>query len=351
MLLSSHTAIKSLTQQLIDLTAFIVKNKMRLIVFLSSALVLLGINQAAAELNIEQSLAKQQGIILYNQLKAVSATPLLRVAAEAGDHEAQYYLAESLRQKNSYMNPEAKKWYEAAATQGDLYAMIQLGRDKNDLCKLANDCPTTEKKPSDWLNKAYSLAHPKAEDGNAEAMYIMYELTLDKTWLQKSAAKNHHISQYLLATSFKQGDGFFLPWKRSEAVEKLFKASAEGGYPPSMMEYGALLYEEGDLEGFRHWNEQAALAGYATTVYGYGSDLAHEPDTYGFPFDVVKGYALVYTLKELDGGGGLQARVESKLLKIEAKMTADQITEGKQLAKKWKSTHAPLSFFPDKLSQ
>lgn len=231
---------------------------------------------------------KSSGIILYNQLKTISATPLLRIAAEAGDHEAQYYLAESLRQKNSYMNPEAKKWYEMAADQGDLYAMIQLGRVKNDLCKLSEDCPATDKIPSDWLNQASSIAQPKAEDGNAEAMYIMYELTLDTTWLEKAAAKNHQISQYLLAKSYNQGDGFFLPWKRSEAVEKLFKASAESGYPPSMMEYGALLYEKGDIEGFRHWNEQAALASYATTVYGYGSDLAHEPDTYGFPFESLK---------------------------------------------------------------
>ena len=314
-------------------------------------LLLAGANQASAELNPEQLHAKRQGIILYNQLKAVSASPLLRIAAEAGDHEAQYYLAESLRQKNTYMNPEAKKWYEMAADQGDLYAMIQLGRVKNDLCKLSDDCPATEKKPSDWLNQASSIAQPKAEDGNAEAMYIMYELTLDTTWLEKAAAKSHQISQYLLAKSYNQGDGFFLPWKRSEAVEKLFKASAESGYPPSMMEYGALLYEKGDIEGFRHWNEQAALASYATTVYGYGSDLAHEPDTYGFPFDVVKGYALVYTLKELDGGGGLQERVESKLPKIEAKMTAEQIAEGKKFAKEWKATHAPLSFYPDKLSR
>jgi hypothetical protein len=43
--------------------------------------------------------------------------------------------------------------------------------------------------------------------------------------------------------------------------------------------------------------------------------------------------------------------VESKLPKIEAKMTAEQISEGKQLAKEWKATHAPLPFYPDKLSR
>lgn len=304
-----------------------------------------------AELTSQQRTAKDNGIVLYNQYKAISAIPFLTIAAEAGDHEAQYFLAEAIRRNNRHMTLEAQNWYEKAAEQEDFYAMIQLGRDKNDLCKLSDTCPATERKPSHWLNQASSIAQLKAENGNAEAMYIMYELTLDTTWLEKAAAKNHQFSQYLLAKSYNQGDGFFLPWKRSEAVENLFRDSAEGGYPPSMMEYGALLYEKGDIGGFRHWNEQAALASFATTVYGYGSDLAHEPDTYGFPFDVVKGYALVYTLKELDGGGGLQTRVESKLPKIEAKMTAEQIAEGKKLAKEWKANHAPLSFYPDKLSR
>jgi TPR repeat protein len=84
---------------------------------------------------LEQQAAKTQGITLYNQHKAVSATSFLTIAAEAGDQEAQYYLGESLRRKNHYMNPEARKWYEAAAEQGDLYAMIQLGRNDDDLCK------------------------------------------------------------------------------------------------------------------------------------------------------------------------------------------------------------------------
>lgn len=49
-------------------------------------------------------------IILYNQLKSDSAIPFLTTASEAGDHEAQYFLAEALRKKNHYMDPEARKW-------------------------------------------------------------------------------------------------------------------------------------------------------------------------------------------------------------------------------------------------
>jgi TPR repeat protein len=307
-------------------------------------------NPASAELSSEQLSAKTQGITFYNQYTSVSATPFLTIAAEAGDHEAQYYLGESLRRKNHYMNPEARKWYEASAAQGDLYAMIQLGRIVKDLCTFSNNCPPNQKMPAEWLNQAKKIALPKAIQGDAEAMYIMYELTVDESWLEKSAIAGHALSQYWMGVIYRQGKGFFLPWKRGEEVEKWFKASAEGGNPRSMMEYGAILFEKGDIEGYRYWNEQAALVGYASTVYGYGSDLAHEPDLYGFPFDIIKGYALIYLLGELDGGGGLREMAESKLQKIAEKMTSEQIVEAKEFAKKWKATQAPLSFFPDKLN-
>src|SRR5688572_15998516 len=85
-------------------------------------------SSAFAQLSTEEQAAKVRGLILYNQYKAVTATPFLTVAAEAGDYEAQYYLGESFRRKNHYMNPEARKWYEASAAQGDLYAMRGRGR-------------------------------------------------------------------------------------------------------------------------------------------------------------------------------------------------------------------------------
>lgn len=49
---------------------------------------------------------KNEGIKLYNQYKA--AEMQLRIAAEAGDAEAQFYLAEELRKKKRYSNKEEK---------------------------------------------------------------------------------------------------------------------------------------------------------------------------------------------------------------------------------------------------
>jgi hypothetical protein len=315
------------------------------------ALVALSFSSAVwANLTAFEQTAKNRGVMLFNQYKPSESA--LRIAAEAGDAEAQFYLAEELRQKSQYITPEAEKWLEAAGSQGNLYAMLRLARAANDLCATMNNCPLGKKTREEWLTQARELAASKASKGDAEAAYVVYLATSEFEWLEKSAASGYALGQWLLATRYKEGEGsFLLPWKRTEAVEHWARASAEGGNPKGMMEYAAILFEKGDVEGFRHWNEQAALISYATTVYGYGSDLAHEPDTYGFPYDVVKGYALIYLLKELDGGGGMDANVNDKLPKIAAKMTAEQIDEATEFAKKWKATHPPLSFFPEKLSR
>lgn len=305
-------------------------------------------SQTTVALTTSQAAAKETGIMLFNQYKP--AETQLRIAAEAGDAEAQFYLAEELRQKSQYITPEVKKWLESSSAQGYLYAMLRLARSNNDLCTTMKNCPPGQKTSQEWLDKAKELATVRAEQGDAESSYVMYLATGQLDWLKRSAESGFSQGQWLLAIRYKEGNGsFLLPWKRSEAVERWAKASALGGNPKGMMEYAAILFEKGDIEGFRYWNEQAASIGFATTVYGYGSDLAHEPDTYGLPYDIIKGYALIYLLKELDGGGGMDANVNDKLPKIAAKMSQAQLAEAKIFAKKWKATHPPLSFFPDKL--
>jgi TPR repeat protein len=321
-------------------------------ILFTALLIIAFANPASAELSSEQQAAKIQGITFYNQYKTVSATPFLTIAAEAGDHEAQYYLGELLRRKNRYMNTEAQKWYEASAAQGDLYAMIQLGRSGDDLCKTMQHCPEAKKSPAERLTHATDLAKPKAEQGDAEAMYIMYELTLNRAWLEKSANAGDATAQFWMAIGDKQGEGFLLPWKRKDAVGNWFKASAEGGNPRAMMEYAAYLYEnQGDLESARHWIKTAAERGYESGVSSYGAYLAHAPALFDFKLDLIKGYAITSLLKELDGGGNVQAYVEEVLPEIAAKMTPEQLKEAEKFAVEWKTTHPPLSFFPDKLGR
>jgi hypothetical protein len=295
----------------------------------------------------EQFQAKIQGIELYNQYKPAAAE--LKIAAEAGDAESQYYLGEELRQQKQYITAEAQKWYEAAALQGDLYAMLRLATSNNDLCEVMNNCPEGTKKRTDWLELLNKESKQKADNGDGEAMYIKYLSSGQLEWLEKSAAANFSRGQWLLANRYKEGEKFFLPWKRTEEVGRWLKASAENGFPAGMLEYSAFLYENGgDIGVARHWIEEAAKTGYESGVSSYGAYLAHAPSLYDFPLDLVKGYALTSLLKELDGGGNIQPYVDEVLPEISEKMSAEQIAEARVFAQQWKNTHPPLSFYPGK---
>ncbi|MCU1771305.1 tetratricopeptide repeat protein [Pseudomonas sp. 13B_3.2_Bac1] len=314
------------------------------------AIVISALTETCAVAAQENGLTK--GITLYNQLKIDSAIAELKKEAQSGISESQYYLGEALRKRNRYMTSEAKEWYEAAAAQENLYAMIQLGRSGNDLCRVMSNCPDSGKPPVDWLKNARSLAELLAEKGDPEAMYVMYEITLNRDWLEKSANSGNPTAQFWMAISTRQGEGFFLPWKRKESVGNWFKASAEGGNPRAMMEYAAYIHESGgDLEVARHWIKVAAEKGYESGVTSYGAYLAHAPERFGFELDLVKGYALTSLLKELNEGGSMQSYVEEVLPEIAEKMTPDQIKEAENFAAQWKNSHPPLSFFPDKLSR
>ncbi|WP_085633832.1 MULTISPECIES: tetratricopeptide repeat protein [unclassified Pseudomonas] len=290
------------------------------------------------------------GMILYNQLKIDSAISELEKEAQSGKVDSQYYLGEALRKRYRHMTSEAQHWYEAAANNGNIYAMIQLNRSNHDLCRQMKNCPMSEKSPADWLKKANDLALAKANEGDPESLYLMYEITLDREWLEKSARAGYPLAQYWMAVGDRQGEGLFLiPGKREEAVSQWLKKASEGGNPKAMMDYIEILYKKGDLEGVRYWLQAAAETGDQRAISSYGSYIAHAPDQVGYPLDQVKGYALISLLKELDGGGAIQDFVQDTLEEIGSKMSAEQIEQSKSVAREWKATHPPLSFFPDKL--
>jgi TPR repeat protein len=293
----------------------------------------------------------QKGIVLYNQLKIDAAIQQLTTEAENGDVDAQYYLAEAIRKKNRYMAPEAQHWYETAAEQNNIYAMIQLGRFKNEFCQNIGNCPPSKKTQSEWLIKAKELIQSKVVTGDPESLYLMYEITLDREWLEKSANAGFPLAQYWMAVSERQGEGFFfIPGKRDESIKKWLLRSSEGGYPKAMMDYLEILHVEGDTASIRHWLELAVDTGYQAAVSSYGAYISHTPDKLDYPLDLVKGYALFSLLKDLDGGGGIKRFVEKKSDSIAEKMTPEQIEQSKVVAQEWQATHPPLSFFPDKLS-
>lgn len=307
-------------------------------------------NTANAALTQQQEEAKKKGIELYNQYKAISAIEPLKIAAEGGDDEALYYLGEALRKNNRFMTPEAKKAYESSAKKGNIYSMIRLGRIEDDLCSTMKNCPPGEDSPSSWVIKAKSLATQRSTQGDSESMYLLYEMTGNDDWLEKSAENGFAFAQFRLATKYQEGSGsFLLPSRRNQAIERWMKASAENGYPPAMMGLAAIMIEKKDLASFRSWNEKAAESSFVEGVFGYASYIGEENSKYGFVFDPIKSHALLSNLLELNGGGNVIRDVNDTLPDIEKNMSKAQIEIAKDLAKTWKANHPPLSFYPDKL--
>jgi hypothetical protein len=213
-----------------------------------------------------------------------------------------------------------------------------------------SNCPKGRKEPGEWGKMALDTASVEAAKGNVEAMYLMFRLTGDDKWLEKSAETGYAVAQYYLGTGYRDGKGFFvLPSSRADIVERLMKASAEGGYPPGMMAYVEVLAAKKNYETLRFWYKKAAESGYASAVFGYGSYLSKNPSELGFPYEPIKSYALISTLLELDGGGGLQKYAKEILPEIAEKLDPKQIEQANEISKEWKATHPPLSYFPEKL--
>lgn len=314
-------------------------------------LILLSTTQAQAQtpqLSQEQIKSKENGIALYNQYKDPEQE--LRVAAEAGDKEAQYYLAEDLRRTNRYTTEEAYKWYTRASEQGDLYAMHRLSSMKSDLCVTMGNCPKGLKSANDWHKKLLSTATELAEKGDGEAMYLLYHATNNLEWLEKSAAVGYAHSQFWLASKYAQGDKFFLfPWEKDAAIESLLKRSAEGGDPKGITRYYGLLQEKGELEGARYWLRKGAETGHTVAFSNYALFLSDPNNPLQLPVDLVESYGLMSLLLELDGGGDMLPLAKDELPRIAARMTPEQIEQAQAFAKEWKATHPPLSYFPGKL--
>lgn len=303
---------------------------------------LASISAAFAQLTPEQQAARDKGLELYQQHMGESAIEPLRIAAEAGDKTAQYYLGETLRLNGMFMTAEARKWYEAAAEQGDLFSMLRLS-DSSDLCRELGTCALNG---AEWREKALELAYERADRGDTQAMHALFNANQGIGWLEKAAEGGDGSAQRLLAGLYGDGEGwFFLPGSREEAIDKWLKASAEGGFPVGMMHYAGALYEKGNYAAAFQWRKNAAEAGFINGVFAYAKDLLNEKGVFDIKPEPIKSYALFYLITQLKGGGGSSEYAQWELDELSKKLSPEQIEQAKKIAAEWEKTHPPLSYF------
>lgn len=298
---------------------------------------------ASAQLTTEQLSARNNGIILYQQSDWYDSQPLLKIAADAGDSTAQYYLGEAIRLSNSYTTEDAKKLYESAAKQGDLYAMLRLS-NSHDLCKEMGSC--SGKSYEEWRNYALQIANERAEKGDTEAMTVLYTAGQGLPWLKKAAEAGDSYAQQMLASAYKSGAGWFLiPGSREKAIIKWFKASSEGGNPRGMFLYANYLYDHnGSKEEIAYWVKKSAEHSHIDAVGTYAYKISDPSNELGYPENLIEAYGLTLLLSKLEAG---TAPEDAKRLlpDLAKKMNPVEITAGIEFSKKWKKTHPPLSYF------
>nr|WP_314875599.1 hypothetical protein [uncultured Pseudomonas sp.] len=273
--------------------------------------------------------------------------PLLVRAAETGDKDAQFYLAETLKLSSGYMKSQAHSWYEKSAKQGDMYSMYRLSNLNQDVCSIIGNCPAELTAPKTWGAVLLEVARDKAQQGDGEGMEMMYTITGDLDWLVKAADAGYSSAQNWLAVRYGWGDGwFFWPGQREKEIARLYRDAAEGGYPRAISQHAGDLLLKGDIEGAQTWLMKGVALSHVPAVGAYAYNLDHGK-YYHFEQNPQLAYALYLVLSEIGGGTGDAS--DYAIEELKPKLTPSQIAKAIEQARIWKETHPPLSYHPPKL--
>ncbi|MBD3895304.1 sel1 repeat family protein [Halomonas sp. ML-15] len=298
-------------------------------------------------LDDEAQAAKDEGMIAYDLGFLLDAVPHLEVAAEAGDIDAMYYLGESHRIAHMGMTRKALEWYQRAAEEGEPYAMLRL--HQGGACQLGDVCP---KSGDDWREAALEVTLPKAEEGDAAAMGVLFyvynalgqpEETV--SWLERASEAGHVESLYRMGHLIHDGYGDYSnETQRREEAEGWYRRAAEGGYPPAMDRLAALLSQQERHKEAWEWMIEASEEGVLDARLSIGWCYL-EPNTEErcqVEQDVVKGWAILFAMVEETSNDSAEwvLKTRGELL------TAEQREEAEALAEEWLAKEPPLSQFP-----
>ncbi|MBD3895307.1 sel1 repeat family protein [Halomonas sp. ML-15] len=299
-------------------------------------------------LDAETQAAKDEGLRLYNAHLRSQASPYLEPAAEAGDAEAMYYLGEIHRLRHMGMTREALEWYQRAGERGDPYAMLRL--DEGGACQLGDVCPEGG---DDWREAALEATLPLAEEGDAAAMGVLFDIysaleqpQVADDWLERAGEAGDAESQYWLGILIGDGLGDYPDEvQRKEVAEAWLRRAAEQGHAPAMNRLAALLSQQERHDEAWDWRVKASEGGHQGSRINLGwcyLNPEERGDICVKGQDVVKGWAILHAVsEETDNRTAQNVMGRNREL-----LTAEQYKEAEALSEEWLDKEPPLSEFP-----
>jgi TPR repeat protein len=203
--------------------------------------------------------------VTVNKIEETEEVKALKKAAEEGDVQAQYDLAERYDSGNGieYNSQKAVEWWKKAAENGHQEAKYTLGRSYQ------YGWNGIKKDPK----RAFEIYKELAELGNKKGQYRLgkcyqkhigceknYELAVK--WYRQSAEQGYKVAQFRLAMCYSHGIGVE---KNNEESVYWFREAALQGYPWAQCNL-AIAYERGrgvkrNMDEAIYWYQEGAKGG------------------------------------------------------------------------------------------
>ncbi len=270
---------------------------------------------------------------LTGQVDPGIAVAILRPLGERGVTAAQAALGDLYRETAGPPQDftEAARWYEQAAEQGDVRAIMYVAAAYFDGRGVRADL----ERAAAWYRRAAETEAPEAQFmlGSLYAAHSdLYDPVEAAKWYRKAAKQGFARAQFSLGVLYSNGRG--VPQSYAEAVE-WYRKAADQGHLGAKQRVGAAYYSglgvPQDYAQAHRWLGPPAQAGEPESQFLLGFMYFEGK---GLPQDNVHGYKWV----NLAAAQGLEEAREYRD-SIAREMTREQIAEGQRVAREWWEAH------------
>jgi TPR repeat protein len=194
------------------------------------------------DLRIDDAL--RVGVAAYEANEHQVAEQAWHIAADAGDHDAEFNLGLLLDKLGRL--EEAERYYRRAADAGDHHAEINLGV----LLHQRGDLEEAER----WYRRAADAGIHKAQDSLGVLLYERGEAEGAERWWRRAADAGDHDAEFNLGVLLEK-------LGRLEEAERYYRRAADADHHNAEYNLGVLLHQRGDLEEAKRWWQRAAKSG------------------------------------------------------------------------------------------